>query len=914
MKILRRFSSRFTNFMNGSNIAYIESQYIAWKSEPKSVHSSWDSFFSTNSFSLPSSSNHQIRFLVDSYRRRGHIASRLDPLQLKETTTFSVTNTDSHDHLYNTSIDELVQILKTTYCNTIGFEVEHLNNHEELQWLRNQIETSHTFLTQKERLHLLERLAFSEHFEIFFGTKFGTTKRFGLEGCESMIPGMKTMIDEATLHGVTDIIIGMPHRGRLNVLCNVVRKPIEVLLREFSSSDTHENKEQEWINHGDVKYHLGTSYTRTYDDNRTVHIELLPNPSHLEAVNPIVLGKCRACMDTKGDIDGNTVLPVIIHGDAAFSGQGIVYETMQMANLPAYKTGGTCHIICNNQVGFTCEPEQSRSTLYASDIGKAFETPIFHVNADDPEAVCKVFKLAIHWRQKFKRDVIIDLIGYRKNGHNEIDEPAFTQPLMYDKIKNHKSVLTQYITTIQNSNPIIDKESIENVLCHVRTTFDKAFENKEHFVWDTNVWGQKWKYMVNPNTFGVGTHNKTGIHIDTLNKIGNVLTSIPEGFQIHKRLVSRFKSYKKNIKAGTNIDWALSEALAFGSLLHDTIPIRFTGQDVERGTFTHRHAVIHDQKTKEQYCFLNNISQAKFDIHNSFLSEYGVLGFELGYSFESPNLLCIWEAQFGDFVNGAQIIIDQYLSSCETKWLRQTGLVLLLPHGYQGQGPEHSSCRMERFLQSCDEDTEYTTFKDQTRQLQLCNWQIINPTTPANYFHALRRQQYRDFRKPLIVVSTKALLRHKLATSNIEDFVTGTQFQNTYDETYPQELVAASDIKKIVFCSGKFYYELLEERRNNDIKDVVLLRIEQLSPFPFDHIAKYIKKYNNAHVVWCQEEPKNQGAWNYVKDRINNCIQSSGQNKVIKYYGRPTMASTAEGYNQRHIIQQNKIIKNVFTH
>ena len=524
------------------------------------------------------------------------------------------------------------------------------------------------------------------------------------------------------------------------MLCNVVRKPIEVIFREFLGTARDQAAGgAAWSASGDVKYHLGTAYDRSYPDGRKVRIELLPNPSHLEAVNPLVVGKARARMDAQGDARGDAVLPVIVHGDAAFAGQGVVYETMQMVALEAYGTGGTIHVICNNQVGFTATPEQGRSTMYASDLGKAFGAPIFHVNADDPEAVCRVFETAVAWRHEFKTDVIVDLVGYRKFGHNEIDEPTFTQPMMYAKVRTQPSVLTKYLETVAATEPVVPAADVARIVAHVDDVFARAFEAKDTFTWDRDVWGQNWQKIVTPADVGHGAFGKTGASPDALAAVGAALSTVPDGFKLHRRLRGRLAGFAEAVASGEGVDWALGEALAFGTLLLDGMPIRFTGQDVQRGTFTHRHAVVHDQDDGREYCFVNHIhadQPAKLAIHNSFLSEYGVLGFELGYSYESPDVLCIWEAQFGDFVNGAQIVIDQFLSSGEAKWMRQTGLVVLLPHGYQGQGPEHSSCRIERFLQNSDEDPDVIppdldTIEGQTRQVQLNNWQIINPSPPA---------------------------------------------------------------------------------------------------------------------------------------------------------------------------------------
>jgi len=960
-------------FLSGSGAQYADAMYEHWLRDNTSVHASWDAYFRTGGFSEPGAAGPVVALrqeapdtlralhLIAAYQRRGHERADLDPLKLEskpmledlDPATYGfdvVRDADRALHLEeaprskvegllgsadvnrdgHTTLQELVDFLRTTYCGTVGVETEHITDLQKLNWLRSRIEVPQPPLPKEERLHVLERLAFSEKFEAVLATKFNTAKRFGLEGVESMIPGMKVMVDAATEQGVSDVIIGMPHRGRLNVLCNVLRKPVEVIFREFLGTQHQRDlavvgdSEEDWSSSGDVKYHLGTSLDRAYPDGRRVYIEVLPNPSHLEAVDPLVVGKARARMDMKGDETGKTVLPVLVHGDAAFAGQGIVYETFQMYALEAYQCGGSLHVICNNQVGFTANPDQGRSTMYASDLGKAFDAPIFHVNADDPEAVCRVFQLAVSWRQEFHTDVVIDLVGYRKYGHNEIDEPTFTQPLMYDAVRKQQNVLDKYVHTLATTEPQIDVTESKAIIDHAVRTFNEAYEKRDDCPWDRDIWGQHWALIKAPHQVGTGAYGKTGVDKAMLQQVGKALSTVPENFSLHRRLKSRLDQFAECVKTGQNVPWGLAEQLAFGTLLAEGIPIRFTGQDVERGTFTHRHAVVHDQKTGETHTFLNSIDptqSAKLYIKNSFLSEYGVLGFELGYSMETPNVLVLWEAQFGDFVNGAQIIIDQFISSGEAKWMRQSGLVMLLPHGYQGQGPEHSSCRIERFLTCSDEDPDVippnlNTLEGQTRQVQLNNWQVINPTTPANYFHALRRQQHRDFRKPLIVASTKALLRHKLAVSNLSEFETGSRFRRTYGEMYPDEVVAETDVRRLVLCSGKIYYELLEQRRAdhaNDSKkkkaDVALVRVEQISPFPFDQVANYAKQYPNAEVVWCQEEPKNMGAWYYVRDRILTATRVLNEKEQRPgYVGRRTMASTAEGYGAVHDAEQKKII------
>jgi 2-oxoglutarate dehydrogenase E1 component len=605
----------------------------------------------------------------------------------------------------------------------------------------------------------------------------------GLEGLESLIPGLKAMIDVASENGAEDFVFGMAHRGRLNVLSNVIRKPMELIFKEFLGSPEPvqvEGAEDDWSSSGDVKYHLGTSSSRRYPDGREVQLSLLANPSHLEAVNPLVMGKARAKMYYKNDKTGETVVPVLLHGDAAFAGQGVVYESMQMTRLEGYSTGGTIHVVTNNQVGFTADPWQSRSTVYASDLGKTFDAPIFHVNADDIEAVVRVFALAARYRQKFGNDVVVDLIGYRKNGHNEIDEPSFTQPLMYETIKKHPTSLSIYRQKLVESG-VLTQEEVDETGNFVKGCFDDAFAGAPDYVGEgMGAHDSPWKNVKNPNEYS--SIRSTGVEIDALRKVGNVLAKVPEDFNIHRRLNNMIlKAKQKTIDAESGIDWGTAEALAFGTLLLEGTHVRVSGQDAQRGTFSHRHAVWRDQKNQgKSYTPLNHISddQAYFDIQNSPLSEFGVMGFELGYSLEDPNALVIWEAQFGDFVNGAQIIIDQFISSGEAKWMQQSGITMLLPHQYQGQGPEHSSARVERFLQSCDEDPDEVPDLNEstTKQIQNHNWQIVNCTTPANYFHVLRRQQHRDFRKPLVVVAPKGLLRLGDCTSSYEDMATGKIF------------------------------------------------------------------------------------------------------------------------------------------
>lgn len=977
----RTFSDVSTSFLSGSNSVYVDSMYSAWQRDPNSVHASWQAYFASvaaggdasSAFVAPpavtgqalpsfqpragggeSSDTARTMHLIAAFQRRGHEMANLDPLGIAQVKnvkdldpfTYGFTDADWDRALLlegsgvaavkgllgcadvnndgKTTLRELVNFLNQTYCGTFAVELEAVQDLKVLNWLRSRIEVTPQAFNKEEKWKILERLCFSEFFEQILAKRFGAMKRFGLEGAESMIHGLKFMVDHVTELGVEEIVLGMPHRGRLNVLGNVIRKPIEIIFKEFKGVHMEDAESEEgaddWSTSGDVKYHMGSSYRRDYPDGRSVTLELLPNPSHLEAVNPLVVGKARAKMDLLGDSEGHKVMPVVIHGDAAFAGQGIVYETMQMAKLEAYQTGGTINVICNNQVGFTADPSQARSTRYASDLGKAFGCPIFHVNADDAEAVARAFLLAAEFRQKFHRDVVVDLIGYRKHGHNEVDEPMFTQPLMYKKIKDHPSPLTIYKQQLLKEGSFTADE-IAAVETAVHGEFDKAWDLSETIEIPTDTWkgtqssDSPWQKIKVPREL-VDDTDKTGVDIAQLKKVGAALYNVPEGFNLHRNLKKASKHKQAMFESNEPVDWATAEALAIGTLLMEGRNVRLTGQDVERGTFSHRHAKVVDQLTGEKHTWVNHIEpdqENKFYVANSFLSEYGVLGFELGYSFEHPDNLVMWEAQFGDFVNGAQIIIDQFLSAGEAKWMRQSGLVMMLPHGYQGMGPEHSSCRIERFLQCSDEDPDEIP-PNPIRALQKNNWKIVNPTTPANYFHVLRQQLFAEFRKPLIIPATKALLRDKMAVSELSDFGPGTEFKRIYPEMHTEEegLVSDGDMKKLVLCNGKIYYELLAARRKSNVKDVALVRMEQLSPFPFELVADQVQKYNSAEVVWAQEEPKNMGAWSFVQDRIGTATREiNNEEKRPTYIGRSTMASPADGYADVHSMEQARIINDV---
>ena len=821
--------------------------------------------------------------LVRAYQARGHEVANLDVLGLRNRALASVpeldhrtygftdadldrsfdfghgvagfsgflgASTSAHGASPAITLRALLARLQATYCGTIGWEYMHISDAARQNWVRERCELAQApVLSKAQKMQIFDRLAHSTLFEQYLANKFNTAKRFGLEGCEALVPGLKALVDAATLRGVESIVFGMPHRGRLNVLVNVIRKPMELLLKEFMGThvdlETYEKTIAggNWSGSGDVKYHLGTSYDRTYPDGRKVHLALMANPSHLEAVNPVVAGKVRAKQDLLGDTQRSRVMGIMLHGDAAFAGQGIVYETLAMSQLKSYATGGTVHVICNNQVGFTTDPESARFTTHPSDLGKAFDVPSFHVNADDPEAVTRVFEVAAEYRATFKTDVIVNLVGYRKYGHNELDQPMFTQPVMYAKIARHPTALEQYSAKLLGEGGFAEgelKAVRDGVEAEYAAAWTKAQQKETAKEGSSAATGNiswltsKWTGFNTPDA--LSRIRPTGVPLDALQHIGKALCAIPPTIKLHASLSRIMKAKEDTLKAGAGIDWATAEALAFGSLLLEGNRVRLSGQDVERGTFSHRHAVLHTQDSAAVHCPLNNLGgkQAPFLACNSPLSEYGVMGFELGYSLEHPNQLVLWEAQFGDFVNGAQIIIDQFLSSGETKWLRQCGLVLLLPHGMEGMGPEHSSARIERFLQQCDDAEDVVPPMDESKRMQIqhTNWQVINCTTPANYFHALRRQVHRNFRKPLIVASPKSLLRHKHAVSSLSDMAEGSMFRRVLPEDAPAVLAAPAKVRKLILCTGKVYYDLIKHREDIKCKDVAIVRLEQVAPFP----------------------------------------------------------------------------------
>jgi len=898
----------------------------------------------------------RLMMLIRSYQISGHSIANLDPLALDERempisldpSLYGFTEDDmDRDFFIGTwkmkgflsedrpvqTLRQILTRLKETYCGTVGYEYMHIQDREQCNWLRAKIETERKKQYSPERKQIiLDRLAWGELFEGFLSNKYSAAKRFGLEGCESLVPGFKEAIDKAAEMGVEAITIGMPHRGRLNVLANVVRKPLQTIFNEFKGGpklvDELPNTESQYTGSGDVKYHLGTSFDRPTLRGGQIHLSLVANPSHLEAVNTVVTGKTRAKQFYTKDPNCDRSMAILLHGDGAFSGQGIVYETLDMSKLPEYSVGGTLHIVVNNQVAFTTDPKYSRSSAYCTDVAKGMEVPVFHVNGDDVEAVAWVMELATEWRMKWKTDAVVDIVCYRKYGHNEIDEPMFTQPLMYKVIQQHPSALTKYSAKLVNEG-IITPEDFVSMKEKINNIMEEEFTASKDYVPKQRDWlASHWQGFKSPDQ--LSRIADTGLPMDHIKNLGQLITAIPAGFTPHRVVKRVYENRRAMIENGKGIDWAMGEALAFASLLDEGKHVRLSGQDVERGTFSHRHALIHDQITGERFIPLRNVysgnpgrGQNFFTVCNSSLSEYGVLGFELGYSLEHPNCLILWEAQFGDFSNTAQVIIDQFISSGEAKWLRQSGLTLLLPHGYDGQGPEHSSARLERFLQMADEDpTQIPEMEMERRtQLQECNWQICNVTTPANYFHMLRRQVHREFRKPLVVMSPKNLLRHPKAVSDISEFdnsddndsLQGVRFKRLImDKTSKSRSMdspAENEVERVIFCSGKVYYDLDDERdAAKNIDRVKICRIEQLAPFPWDLVKRELKRYPNAEVVWCQEEPMNMGAWWHVQPRMSTLFKDLGRSGETRYAGRKPASSPATGYAAVHAQEQAQLV------
>ncbi len=945
-----------TDFLSKSNSAFIEEMYLKFVNKDPSLPDSWRKYFSeigdqaeevVNEINGPSwspskkvSINKQQKLnngnykqdelvsresnansinavaMIRSYRQRGHLIAKLDPLGLRETDYLDELHPESYgfkkeeynskiflDGVINkqySNVSEILKFLRDKYCGPLGYEYMHISNPTERKWFRDRVEKAEDFkFTQNGKEAILKKLIQAEGFEKFLHTKYVGSKRFGLDGGESLIPALEQIIKIGGQSKIKEVKIGMSHRGRLNVLANVLQKSYKRIFNEFAG-EINSNSEDDT---GDVKYHLGASSNREFDGN-SVHVSLTDNPSHLEAVNPVVLGQTRAKQYFHKDKERNKVIPILIHGDAAFAGQGVVAECFAMSGLPGHNTGGTIHIVVNNQIGFTTSPRFARSSPYPSDIAKMVEAPIIHVNGDDPEAVVYAARIAIDFRLKFNRDVVVDLICYRRFGHNEGDEPSFTQPLMYKKIRSHPTTVKVYGEKLIREGSITEdylKDSIKEFKELLDDQYKNAKDYKPKIEWFEGTWSR-----YKPDK-GKDKKGATGYDIDKLRDISNKINTIPDEFNIHKTISKILDNRKLVLKKENGIDWSTAEALAFGSLLDEGYPVRLVGQDSGRGTFSQRHSVLRNQRDNSRYIPLNNISksQKSFEIVDSFLSELAVLGFEYGYSLVEPNTLTIWEAQFGDFANGAQVVIDQFIASGERKWSRASGLVMLLPHGYEGQGPEHSSARLERFLQLCSND----------------NMQVVNCTTPANYFHALRRQMHRDFRKPLIIMTPKSLLRHKNCVSNLSDFNKQNSFHRfLWDHAIDPKskgfikLKKPKKIRKVVLCSGKIYFDLLEAREKLKADDILFFRIEQLYPFPAKSLAKELKVYaKNAQFYWCQEEPQNMGAWFSVRDYIQWTLDTiKANNKVVSYIGRSPDASPATGYAKRHISQQQEIIKKVF--
>ncbi|MDA8771262.1 2-oxoglutarate dehydrogenase E1 component [Candidatus Pelagibacter bacterium] len=956
----RNITYKKTSFLAGANSEFIKEFYADYISDPNSLPESWRKFFdglrdneklifddikgpswspekrlkkikfssgtketddekntNINLDIVKQASKDSVRaiMLIRAYRIRGHLIANLDPLLIQEKSehlelkpeTYGFEKKDYNRKIFldgvlglqYADLNQILEILKKTYSSNIGYEFMHMGDPDEKTWIRDRVEgpEKNISFTKNGKKAILNKIIQAEGFEKYLHVKFVGTKRFGLDGGESLIPALEQIIKKGGNLGAKEIKIGMPHRGRLNVLANVMGKPFKAIFSEFFGKTVNTSKSFE----GDVKYHLGASSNREFDGN-SVHISLTDNPSHLEAVNPVVLGQVRAKQFFHKDKERKKVIPVLMHGDAAFAGQGIVAECFAMSGLPGHNIGGTIHIIVNNQIGFTTAPRFARSSPYPSDVAKIAQAPIFHVNGDDPEAVVHCAKIATEYRQKFNRDVVIDMVCYRRFGHNEGDEPSFTQPIMYKKIKSHPSTLSIYGKKLSQegltSETELQKEKM-NFKSFLEKEFGSSKSYKSELKWFDGAWS-RFKPGLGKDKIGA-----SGVSKKLLIDIGKKISTIPINFNVHKTLKKIFDLRLKAISDGKGIDWTTAESLAFGTLLTEGFSVRLSGQDSGRGTFSQRHAVLRNQDSHERYIPLNNIlkGQKNFEIIDSLLSEFAVLGFEFGYSISEPETLVLWEAQFGDFANGAQIIIDQFISSGESKWGRASGLVMLLPHGYEGQGPEHSSARLERFLQLCAGE----------------NIQVVNCTTPSNYFHVLRRQMRREFRKPLIIMTPKSLLRHKKCVSSIEEFSIKSTFHRVLeDDSFSNvknllELKRKDNkVKKVVMCSGKIYYDLIEAREKNKNEKVTFIRIEQLYPFPVKTLANILKRYKKAEFIWCQEEPKNMGAWNTVRNYIDRTLEMINLSDIsVKYVGRKASSSTATGNLNKHLAQQKEILEKI---
>jgi 2-oxoglutarate dehydrogenase E1 component len=906
----------------GVNAALVEEIQQRYEVDPSSVHERWTDLFGrpdepAAAEAAPLDPALEARIadkyarvlrLIHSYRARGHRIADIDPLSAS--TAYFPELDPAHYGFGNDDLDRpfpagdlpggpvqslraILARLRATYCRSVGVEFTHIQDPGRKAWLQRRIEesTNTTAFTPEERLRILQKLSASELFERFLHTKFLGQKRFSLEGAESLIPGLDTVVEDAPGHRIRELVIGMAHRGRLNVLSNIVGKSLESIFSEFEDSPLIDSP----FGSGDVKYHKGFTSDRRTRTGATVHLSLTANPSHLEAVDPVVEGRARAKQTRVGDIEGETILPVLIHGDAAFAGQGMVAETLNLSKLAGYSTGGTLHLIVNNQIGFTTPPSEARSTLYCTDVAKMIQAPIFHVNGDDPEAVVHCVKLCLEYRQRFHGDAVIDIVCYRRHGHNEGDEPSFTQPLLYERIRQKESVRKLYTERLL-ANGMLRPEDPPRIEQDLSAQLERALAQIE-----TRPPGPDEPYETRGPWSGYSrTEPKeepdTGVPLEELAQIAERLGAVPQGFQVHRKLAALIEKRSKSVADGS-IDWGTAEALAFGSLLLEGFGVRLSGQDSTRGTFSQRHAALVHQQTAEEYAPLDHLApqQGRFQVHDSLLSEAAVLGFEYGYSVADPQTLVLWEAQFGDFANGAQVIIDQFIASAHSKWQRMSGLVMLLPHGYEGQGPEHSSARIERFLQSCADD----------------NLQVVNCSTPAQYFHVLRRQMARNYRAPLVIFTPKSLLRLPRAASHPEDLASG-RFRSVLDD--PAAAARPQSVRRVVLCSGKVYYDLLEEqlRRHGDADvPTAILRVEQLYPWPAERIAALLSRFEaTGTVAWCQEEPRNMGGWTFVLERLPALLRKDQQ---LVYAGRPASASPAAGSGRIHKQQQAALVTEAFT-
>jgi len=968
-----------SSFLQGTNAAYIDDLYARFEQDPGSVDAEWQEFFKslkdtpddvrknaegaswsrdnwplapkddltsaldgnwaqvekavgtklaakaqTKGAELSAADVHQATrdsvralMLIRAYRMRGHFHAKLDPLGIEpprdreelDPRSYGFVDGDFErkiflDHVLGleyATLREIVAICERTYCQTLGVEFMHITNAAQKGWIQERIEgpDKEISFTREGRRAILNKLIEAEGFEKFCDLKFTGTKRFGLDGAESLIPALEQIIKRGGNLGVKEIVVGMPHRGRLNVLTQVMGKPHRALFHEFKGGSANPDAVE---GSGDVKYHLGASSDREFDNNR-IHLSLTANPSHLEIVDPVVLGKVRAKQDQHGDPPDQriSVLPLLMHGDAAFAGQGVVAECFGLSDLKGYRTGGSLHFIVNNQIGFTTYPRYSRSSPYPSDVAKMIDAPIFHVNGDDPEAVVFAAKVAIEFRQKFHKPVVIDMFCYRRHGHNEGDEPMFTQPVMYKKIASHPGTVEIYSKRLI-ADGVMTEGEVEKAKADWRARLDAELEAGTGYKPNKADWlDGKWAGFKSADAEEDPRRGVTGVDVAVLKDIGRKITKVPDGFRAHRTVQRFLENRAKAIDSGVGIDWATGEGLAFCTLLQEGHHVRLSGQDSERGTFSQRHSVLIDQEDESRYTPFNHLGgdQGHYEVINSLLSEEAVLGFEYGYSLAEPNALAVWEAQFGDFANGAQVLFDQFISSGERKWLRMSGLVCMLPHGYEGQGPEHSSARLERFLQMCAED----------------NMQVVYPTTPANFFHVLRRQLHREIRKPLILMTPKSLLRHKRAVSRLYEMGENTTFHRIlYDDAQmlPDEkikLVPDDKIRRIVLCSGKVYYDLYDEREKRGIDDVYLMRVEQLYPVPLKALVQELGRFKGAEVVWCQEEPRNMGAWHFIEPYLEWVLnQINAPNRRPRYAGRAAAAATATGLMSKHLAQLKALL------